>query len=41
MTTTQNGQGYRLIFCKCFKHWRSGKLVYRKNGGYFCFRVRC
>ena len=32
--------GYRWIFCKCFKHWRTGELVYRKNGGFFRFLVK-
>ncbi len=29
----------RWIFCRCFRHWRTGKLVYRKNGGFFRFWV--
>ena len=33
--------GCRWIFCKFFTHWRSKKKVYRKDGGYFCFLVRC
>jgi hypothetical protein len=32
--------GFRWVFAKCFKHWRSGKLVYRKDGGMFRFLVR-
>lgn len=32
--------GYRWIFRRHFRHWRSGKLVYRKDGGVFAFLVR-
>lgn len=32
--------GYRWVYCKCFKHWRTGKLVYRKDGGNFRFLTR-
>lgn len=32
--------GYRWIFVKCFKHYRTGKLVYPKNSDCFCFLVR-
>jgi hypothetical protein len=32
--------GYHWVFCLCFKHWRSGQMVYRKNGGYFRFLVK-
>jgi len=32
--------GFRLVFVKCFKHYRTGKLVYRKDGGSFAFWVR-
>lgn len=32
--------GFRWVFCKCFKHWRSGELVYRKDGGFFRFLVK-
>lgn len=32
--------GYRWIFCKSFKHWRSGKTVYPKKSDCFCFLVR-
>jgi hypothetical protein len=32
--------GYAWIFCKSFRHYRTGKPVYRKNGGSFCFLVR-
>lgn len=33
--------GFRWIFIKEFRHWRSKQMVRRKNGGYFCFLVRC
>lgn len=33
--------GYRWIFCKSFKHWRTKKDVFRKNGGFFRFLVKC
>lgn len=33
--------GFSWVFCKSFRHYRTGKQVYRKNGGYFCFLVRC
>lgn len=32
--------GYRWVYCKSFKHWRTGKPVYRRNGGSFAFLVR-
>lgn len=32
--------GFRWVFCKCFRHYRTGELVYRKNGEYFAFLVR-
>ncbi|MDN7849957.1 hypothetical protein [Burkholderia seminalis] len=32
--------GYRWVCCKCFKHWRTGKLVYPKNADCFMFLVR-
>ena len=32
--------GLRAVFCKSFRHWRSGKQVFRKDGGYFCFFVK-
>ena len=35
MDDFQAPPGYRWVVCKCFKHWRSGELVYRKDGGYF------
>jgi hypothetical protein len=31
--------GKKWVFAKCFKHYRSGKMVYPKNGGVFCFLV--
>ena len=40
MDDFQAPPGYRVVYCLCFKHWRSGQLVYRKNGGYFRFLVR-
>lgn len=33
--------GFRWVYTKEFTHWRSKKKVRRKNGGYFCFLVRC
>jgi hypothetical protein len=32
--------GYVIVFTMCFRHWRSGKLVYRKDGRPFCFFVK-
>ena len=32
--------GKRWVFTKTFRHWRSKKLVHRRDGGYFCFLVR-
>jgi hypothetical protein len=32
-------KGKKWIFTKCFKHWRSGKLVYPKTAECFCFLV--
>lgn len=33
-------KGYRWVFCKSIKHWRTGKRVFRKNGGCFSFLVK-
>lgn len=33
--------GFRWIFCREVRHWRSGKMMRRKNGGFFRFLVRC
>jgi hypothetical protein len=27
------------VFVRRFRHWRSGQWVYRKNGGFFRFRL--
>lgn len=32
--------GWRWIFCKEVRHWRSGKMMRRKDGGFFRFMVR-
>jgi hypothetical protein len=32
--------GFRWLFFKCFRHYITGKLVYRKNGGSFRILVR-
>jgi len=32
--------GFAWVFCKSFRHYRTGKPVFRKNGGYFRFLVR-
>jgi len=34
--------GYRWIFVKSFRHWRSGKIIYASDYGKeaFCFLVR-
>lgn len=32
--------GFRWVYCKCFKHWRTGKLVYPKTADCFMFLVR-
>lgn len=32
--------GFHWVFCKCFKHWRTGELVYRKDGGFFRFLAK-
>lgn len=32
--------GYRWVYCLSFVHWRSGKRVFRKDGGYFRFLAR-
>jgi hypothetical protein len=33
-------RGCRWVFCKCFKHWRTGKLVYPKTAECFAFLVK-
>lgn len=32
--------GHRLVFCRYFRHWRTGKLVYPKRSKYFRFWVK-
>lgn len=32
--------GFRWVFVRCFRHWITGKMVYRRNGGYFRFLAR-
>nr|DAW58126.1 MAG TPA: hypothetical protein [Caudoviricetes sp.] len=29
-----------LVFCWCFRHWRTGKLIRSTTGKPFCFRAR-
>ncbi len=41
MDKTSARKGYRRVHCKCFKHWRTGKLVYPKHAECFTFFVRC
>jgi hypothetical protein len=33
-------QGYRWVFCSKVRHWRSGKLMRRRDGKKFAFLVR-
>lgn len=33
--------GYVWVFCTSFKHYRTGKQVFRKDGKCFAFLVRC
>lgn len=33
--------GYRWIYRKSFRHYITKKDVFRKDGGYFCFLVKC
>ena len=33
--------GYRLVYCRYFRHYRTGKIVYPKHSQYFRFWVRC
>ena len=32
--------GFAWVFCASFKHYRTGKQVFRKNGKCFAFLVR-
>lgn len=32
--------GYRWVFCRSYRHWRTGKQVYPKRAEYFRFLVR-
>ncbi|MEL7484327.1 MAG: hypothetical protein AAFN41_08220 [Planctomycetota bacterium] len=32
--------GYRWVYCRYFRHWRTGKKVYPKKSEYFRFLVR-
>jgi hypothetical protein len=32
--------GGELVFCRSFRHWRSGKTIYAKPGEVFCFVAR-
>lgn len=34
-------RGFKWIFCKCFRHYITKKLVYPKKAEAFCFLVRC
>lgn len=36
-------KGFRWIFVKSFRHWRSGKIIHAEDHGLtsFCFLVRC
>ncbi len=38
MTEKYCDDGY--VFCKCYKHYKTGKMVYKKDGGYFKFPRR-
>jgi hypothetical protein len=29
-----------VIFVKCFRHWRTGKMVYPKNGKVIAIKVK-
>ena len=40
MSTENAPAGYQWVYCKSFKHWRTKKDVYRKDGGFFRFLVR-
>lgn len=33
-------KGWRLVICQSVRHWRSGKMMTRKNGKPFAFWVR-
>jgi hypothetical protein len=33
-------KGMQWVFCREFRHWRSGQMVRRKNGKCFAFLVR-
>jgi hypothetical protein len=33
-------KGWRLVFCQTVRHWRSGKMMVRKDGRPFAFWVR-
>jgi hypothetical protein len=30
----------KVIFVKCFRHWRTGKMVYPKNGKVIAIRLK-
>jgi hypothetical protein len=32
--------GFSWVYCRSFKHYRTGKEVRRKDGGVFCFLMR-
>lgn len=32
-------RGRRLVFARCIRHWRTGRLIYPKNGKTFAFWV--
>lgn len=31
--------GRRLVCVPWFRHWKTGKIIRKKNGGLFCFYV--
>ena len=40
MKTATNKDGYTIVFVKSFRHWRTGKIVRRKDGGVIALRIR-
>ena len=36
----QNNELTELVYCKWFRHWRTGKRVYPKNGRAIAIRIK-
>ena len=35
----ENSKDYEVVYVKCFRHWRTGKMVYASQYGKKAFRM--